>query len=215
MSIPSHAVGHVIQAGAGADPVLVEVYLDATCPFSGKMVKVLFGGGGGAASVLATHSGVRFVVHQVPQPWHAQSTLVHEALFAVRRLLPSASDARFLAFIVLLHERQTDFFDVNAWSLTRADIHAKLAALALDAAGVDILPLLAINEAEKAKGMLNPGSGVTADLKLACRFHRVRGVHATPTVFVNGIEATAVSSGWTHEQWAAFLAPLVAAHHTN
>jgi len=174
-------------------------------------VKVLFAGG--AASVASAHSGVRFVVHQVPQPWHSQSTLVHEALLAARRLLPSAADARFVAFLVLLHERQTDFFDVNVWSLTRADLHAKLAALALEAAGVDILPLLAMNEADKAKGMLNPGSGVTSDLKLACRFHRVRGVHATPTVFVNGVEATAVSSGWTHEQWAAFLAPLVAAHH--
>ena len=31
----------------------------------------------------------------------------------------------------------------------------------------------------------------------------------TPTVFVNGLEAGVVSSGWTPEQWLKFLEPMV------
>ena len=38
-------------------------------------------------------------------------------------------------------------------------------------------------------------------LKFAIKYHRIRGVHVTPTVFVNGIEAPDISSGWTAEQW--------------
>lgn len=208
MSVPAFATGHVIQEGAHGNPVHVEVFFDVTCPFSGKMNAVLFGDAG----VIATHPQVRFTFHHVPQPWHSQSTFAHEAVFAVRRLVPKTENARFVAFLVQLFARQTEFFDVNVWNSSRQDIHAKLCEIAKSAAGVDIAPLLAINEADKAKGMLNPGSYVTPDLKLACRYHRVRGVHVTPTVFVNGIEATAVSSGWSAEQWAAFLAPLQAAH---
>ena len=45
----------------------------------------------------------------------------------------------------------------------------------------------------------------TQALKWATKLHRVRGVHVTPTVHVNGLEAGIVSSGWTGEQWLKFL----------
>ena len=37
-----------------------------------------------------------------------------------------------------------------------------------------------------------------------------RAVHVTPTVFVNGIEAPDISSGWTAEEWRAKLDGLIA-----
>jgi len=42
---------------------------------------------------------------------------------------------------------------------------------------------------------------VTKLLKFAVKHHRTRGVHVTPTVYMNSIEAPDVSSGWTAEQW--------------
>ena len=39
--------------------------------------------------------------------------------------------------------------------------------------------------------LLNPGS-----------------VHVTPTVFVNGLEAGVVGSGWTGAEWKQFLSPM-------
>lgn len=44
-------------------------------------------------------------------------------------------------------------------------------------------------------------------VKNEIKFHRSRSVHVTPTVFLNGIEATQVSSSWTLEQWSEFLDP--------
>eukprot|EP00435_Cladocopium_sp_Y103_P032240 s1318_g8.t1 len=54
-------------------------------------------------------------------------------------------------------------------------------------------------------GLGNAGNAVTQHLKWAIKFHRVRGVHVTPTVFVNGLEAGIVSSDWSADEWAAFL----------
>jgi hypothetical protein len=51
-----------------------------------------------------------------------------------------------------------------------------------------------------AQGYKNPGSEVTPQLKAAVKVHRKRGVHVTPTVFLNGVEAGDVSSGWSLER---------------
>ena len=37
-------------------------------------------------------------------------------------------------------------------------------------------------------------------MKWIIKHHRTRGVHVTPTCFVNGLEAGIVSSGWSAEQ---------------
>ncbi len=40
------------------------------------------------------------------------------------------------------------------------------------------------------------------------QYQRKRGVHTTPTVFVNGIVNGICSSGWDAAKWEAFLEPL-------
>ena len=52
------------------------------------------------------------------------------------------------------------------------------------------------------------GTPMTQPLKWAVKYHRARSVHVTPTVYVNGLEAGVVSSGWSAEQWRAFLQPM-------
>lgn len=212
MSIPAFVPGHVLQLGAETEPVEVELFSDFSCPFSGKLWTTV--ATGGAASVLARFPSVKFVLRQVPQPWHMQSMLVHEAVLAARRAVPDARDPRFTAFLDAVFARQADLTDVVVWDWSRAQIHAALLALAA-AAGLDAAAVaahLAINADDVAKGMKNPGSYVTPDFKACVRYHRVRSVHVTPTVFVNGIEATAVSSSWTVDQWVDFLTPIVNAN---
>ena len=51
---------------------------------------------------------------------------------------------------------------------------------------------------------------VTQQLKWAVKYHRVRGVHVTPTVFINGIEADDISSSWDSAQWLNKLEPMFA-----
>ena len=47
-------------------------------------------------------------------------------------------------------------------------------------------------------------------MKWAVKYHRVRSIHVTPTVLVNGIEAPDISSGWTGDQWDEKIAALLA-----
>ena len=41
----------------------------------------------------------------------------------------------------------------------------------------------------------------TQELKWSTRYHRVRSVHVTPTVFLNGLETSEISSSFTAAEW--------------
>lgn len=133
------------------------------------------------------------------QPWHPQGSYVHEAALAVKHLAPD----KYLAFCSALYKAfdEGKFKDADTWDKSRSQIYADLVALAesVGAAGID--KCLAMNaESQECNQM-------TQHLKWAVKYHRCRGVHVTPTVHVNGLEAGVVSSGWTAEQWVAFLQP--------
>lgn len=49
------------------------------------------------------------------------------------------------------------------------------------------------------------GNSVTDEVKLITKLARKRGVHVSPTVYINGIEATQVSSSWSQEEWLELL----------
>lgn len=155
---------------------------------------------------MAAASGkVQLVVHNVPQPWHCQSPLMHEVFFAVKALKPEA----LLAFVGALYASQEQFYDEATCDMTRNQIYTALADIAAGV-GVDkaaVLDYVAI--APSAEGG-NTGNKATQAIKWAVKFHRCRGMHVTPTVLCNGLEAPQVSSGWTPEQWKEFLAPWTA-----
>ena len=72
--------------GTAAPRLTLDVYHDLCCPFSQKMFLTLFGadGCGGVASAIdAARPGcVEWTWRAVPQPWHAQSSYMHEAALA-------------------------------------------------------------------------------------------------------------------------------------
>lgn len=56
------------------------------------------------------------------------------------------------------------------------------------------------NKEAMKRGEKNFGTIVTKRIKQIVKHSRFRGVHVSPTVYVNHIEAGNVSSGWTKEQ---------------
>lgn len=42
---------------------------------------------------------------------------------------------------------------------------------------------------------------IKQEIKWSVKYHRARSVHVTPTVFLNGLEAPDISSGWTNAEW--------------
>jgi len=146
-------------------------------------------------------SDVSFVIHQVVQPWHPQGTMVHEAALAVKQVEPSAYADYVKAIYDAFCGDDQLFSDEYTWSKTRLEIYddlLKLLPSGADAAAVKALLL------PKGTGG-NEGNAMTQEIKWATKYHRGRGVHVTPTVFVNGLEAGVVSSGWKKEDWIKFL----------
>lgn len=149
---------------------------------------------------------IRLVFKHIVQPWHPQSTLLHEAALAVKRL---CGTDKFFEFSAILFKRQKEFFDANVWGKSREEITTELVTLAADF-GVDesaLAGLLALKP-DVGDGSLNRGTELTNVLKLAVKEARQRSVHVSPTCAVNGILIDS-SSSWTVQQWEEYLGPLL------
>ena len=85
-------------------------------------------------------------------------------------------------------------FDDKTKDQNRTQIYKILAAIGTEC-GYDTTALGDLLSLKNIKG--NGGLGdVTQHLKWTAKYHRTRGVHTTPTVFINGIEADDVSPRW-------------------
>eukprot|EP00051_Salpingoeca_urceolata_P026906 m.479215 g.479215 ORF g.479215 m.479215 type:complete len:210 (-) comp21371_c0_seq1:24-653(-) len=199
-ALPSSPAGIRVNKAA-APKVVIEAFMDLACPFSGRMFETVFRKV--VPSIEQKHPGtVEWVWHIVPQPWHPQSTLLNEGAVAVNQLKPEL----FFDFVGAVYAvREEQFIDDVTYDKTRSEIYDALAVVA-ESVGVD---KTAFREKLNLKGKGNTGTFVTQDLKFAIKHHRTRGIHVTPTVLVNGIEAAQISSGWTEEQWDEVLQPFL------
>jgi len=181
-------------------PHTLDMFLDYVCPFSAKIankietiLKPLLGPG-------SKYKGkVKVIVRLQVQPWHASSTLTHEAGLAVLRVSPE----NFWPFSLLLFKHQEDYFDIPSQDLTPRQIREKLAQLASN-----VLPSNSLAEFKDLltlKGSPNGGTGVTDDLKYNIKFSRQNSIHVSPTVMWDGLIANEVSSGWEQKNWADFF----------
>eukprot|EP00924_Labyrinthula_sp_SR-Ha-C_P013039 snap_masked-scaffold_12-processed-gene-7.22-mRNA-1 protein AED:1.00 eAED:1.00 QI:0/-1/0/0/-1/1/1/0/177 len=169
-----------------------------------KTLNALFSGN--PAFTSGNNLGLTVIFHQIPQPWHPQSSIVHEAALAVKKLSPGD----YIEFCGRLFEKQVEFFDINAWNKTRSDLieyFVNLSNLSVEQEK-EMKRLMGENLKEKEKGAKNYASNISSDLKQVIKFHRSRGVHVSPTVYINGLEAKEVSSGWSQDQWLELFGKL-------
>eukprot|EP01126_Amoeba_proteus_P016571 TRINITY_DN17693_c0_g1_i1.p1 TRINITY_DN17693_c0_g1~~TRINITY_DN17693_c0_g1_i1.p1 ORF type:complete len:200 (-),score=24.87 TRINITY_DN17693_c0_g1_i1:65-664(-) len=193
---PSTKLG--LHVGSLYSSFEVELFLDFTCPFSKKSWVRL------ETDLLPKYGEkIHFIVHKVVQPWHHQSICVHELASVVQALYPSLA---FKCFSVLF-ENQDAFNNRAVHGLTLEQIYKKLVNMVTTHLGTDPSALISYL-LPSSPGEIN-GVSQKRWTKNEIKYHRTRSVHVTPTVFVNGMEATNVSSGWTLQQWSEFLDPLL------
>ncbi|KAL6309780.1 hypothetical protein BKA93DRAFT_723293 [Sparassis latifolia] len=190
----------LIIVGPYDAPHTLDVFLDYVCPFSAKIslaidavLKPLLSPGGKYAGK------VKIIFRPQVQPWHASSTLTHEAGLAAARAAPDA----FWAFSLALFKQQGDFFDIPSSTLTPLQIREKLAAIAQQTIGANRVD--AFKGLLKLKSTPNGGVDVTEDLKYTIKFSRQNGIHVSPTVLWDGLVANEVSSSWGEKEWTDFL----------
>lgn len=124
----------------------------------------------------AVAESLSIVLRQVPQPWHASSTYVHEAVLAVSKVLAGDSSQGFSDpsviqtfqkfFLSLLIDHQKEYFDSAVADETPNQTRVRLAELAAEH-GVDKQKVMDALWTEERKQ-----SAVVPDLKLAVKYAR-------------------------------------------
>ena len=124
----------------------------------------------------------------------------------VRAVHAESLDTQVTAWATLF-SNQADFFDVNIGGEEGRDkIHARLSVVLKEFVPEETYLAMVAYDPQKIKeGAKSPGCAVTQQLKDLIRYSRSVGVHFSPTVYLNGVEQTEVSSRWTTEQWEAFV----------
>ncbi|KAF8638600.1 hypothetical protein AX17_002141 [Amanita inopinata Kibby_2008] len=193
-------------AGRYDSPHTIDIFMDYVCPFSAKMALVIDSVLVPLVSAGAKYDGkVKIIIRPHVQPWHASSTLTHEAGLAVLR----ASPENYWKFSLALFKHQGDYFDVPSQNLTPLQIRDKLAQLA-----AQVIPSKAVEEFKELlrhKTTPNGGNAVTDDLKYTIKYSRQNGIHVSPTVLWDGLIASEISSSWGEKEWKEFLASNVTA----
>ncbi|KAF1803378.1 thioredoxin-like protein [Mucor lusitanicus] len=196
MALAPQFAGH--RLGSALAPHTLEFYLDYVCPFSAKIYKKLreevwpF--------VESTYPDkFQFIFRQQVQPWHASSTIVHEAAIAVEKI----DNKKFFEFSDALFANQKEYFDEALENKTRRETAESLAKLAeqVGIPSAKVLELISNGTGEPK----NHGNQVSNDLKLCIKIGRQNGIHVSPTVLVDGIKDDSVSSGWELNQWQEYL----------
>ncbi|MBE9063628.1 thioredoxin domain-containing protein [cf. Phormidesmis sp. LEGE 11477] len=192
--IPSRRSGY--RLGDANAPVMVEVFFDLECPFSKKGWETVM-------KVKAAYSLEQ--IYWAFQPMtlgnHRQSWDATKAAIAVANLDTHNSDPqKFIEFVSYLFSKQADFAN-EAWKdKTQTEFHTFLSECAA----------AATNHKDKAQFLNLLNSEETyAKARIPARFATVRGVWSTPTFFINGAEATTLSSGSSVQDWQSVIDDLL------
>jgi len=132
--LPSRPLG-VRLLGNPSATLVVELFQDLCCPFSRKMSMTLNEPGGVFDQIVADPAlaaKVEFIFHNVPQPWHPQSPVMHECMFAVA-LAVNHDPEKLKKYIGAIFNAWPTFADLHAADKTRKELHSMCADIAADA----------------------------------------------------------------------------------
>ena len=187
--IPKRPSGYV-KGDAGA-PLQIEAFVDIQCPYSKKAWPTVL-----AMSDRYGPEKVQLRVQLLSMANHRQSWDVTKAIVAVA----GADSTLFFPLATFLYERQEQFFNGVFKQRTELDLYDLIVRL-LTEYGYQT------GSAEFIKRL--ESDDVFAAAKIPSRIAFSRGIWATPTFFINGAEATQLSSSSTLEDWNKILEPLL------
>jgi hypothetical protein len=188
----------------------IEVFIDYTCPFSAKLFNTLSKLKADDQSQKLCEK-VNFVYHCLPQPWHPQGIVIAETVLALVKVqgsscFTSASSSLFDPKI------QPLFWDDEVGDLSRSGIQDLVLKHTIgEGEGESSIRQQVLSSLAILPNSGNGGNEITTTLKQVVKYHRLRGIHVTPTVVINGIEAPDVGSGWSVEEWRNKLEEVVQA----
>ena len=187
--IPQRPSGY--RLGNSNAPVQIEMFFDLECPFSKKGWQTIL-------QVVSAYSPAR--VYLILQPMtlgnHRQSWDATKAAIAVAGDNPD----KFVNFVSYIFDRQAEFANEASQDTTQTQWHGMLADYAVDATEW--------SDRDKFIELLN-SKEIYGKARIPARFAAVKGVWSTPTYFINGAEATDLSSQSSLQDWQSKIDSLL------
>ncbi len=172
----------------GHGPRLFEVFLEPTCPFSGKAL--------GKLDDLLAHAGddhITIKIRLQSQPWHMYSGVIVRCILAASTLESGKAAAKSVMAAVAAHRAEFEFErhcrgpNMDA---TPNDIITRIEGYS----GVQLADAFAIPDLDR-------------EVKWHCKYARQNGIHVSPTFMIDGVVQADIGSGDAVADWASRLLP--------
>ncbi len=190
MTVVDEAARPVPPLVLGHGPVELEVFLEPTCPFSGRAF--------GKLPALVEAVGVDHLTVRIrflSQPWHLYSGVITRGILAASAAIGAEAGLAVMAGIYA--DRDAFEFDDHCrgtnMDRTPRDILAAVSALA----GRDLTEAFCWKTVDRA-------------LRWNVRYGRQMGVHESPSFAIERMVEPKMSSGQSVEEWADRLRPHLA-----
>lgn len=186
--IPQRPSGY--RLGKPDAPIQIEMFFDLECPFSKK----------GWQTILKVASDSPEQVCLILQPMtlgnHRQSWDATKAAIAV-----AGNDTqRFIDFVSYILDHQAEFANEASKDKTQTDWHHLLADY--------VVAATQWSDRDKFIQLLN-SKEIYNQARIPARFAAIRGVWSTPTFYINGAEATDLSSQSSLSDWQQVINSLL------
>jgi hypothetical protein len=170
----------------GRGPRVLEVFLEPTCPFSGRAF--------GKLDELLAQAGEERITIKIrlqSQPWHMYSGVIVRCILAASTLEGGKQAAKAVLAAVASHRDEFEF-----------DRHCGGANL--DASPNDIIRRIeAYSGVKLAQAFAIPD--LDREIKWHCKYARQNGIHVSPTFMIDGMVQTDMSSGDAVSDWVSRL----------
>ncbi len=179
--IPQRPSGY--RLGNADAPIVIEMFFDLECPFSRKGWQTIF-------QIKQAYSAeqIYLILYPMTLGNHRQSWDATKAAIAVAGDDPS----KFVKFVNYLFDHQSEFANEAFKDQTQTQWHQLLASYAVDATEW--------SDQNQFIELLNSPE-IYSQARIPARFATIRGVWSTPTYFINGAEATDLSSQSSLQDW--------------
>jgi hypothetical protein len=170
----------------GDGPRVFEVFLEPTCPFSGRAF--------GKLDDLLAHAGedrITIKIRLQSQPWHMYSGVIVRCILAASTLERGKEAAKSVMAAVAAHREEFEFErhcrgpNLDA---TPREIIARIEGYS----GVQLADAFAIPDLDR-------------EVKWHCRYARQNGIHVSPTFMIDGLVQADIGSGDAVADWASRL----------
>jgi hypothetical protein len=182
----TQTIWHADPLTWGHGPRVLDVFLEPTCPFSGRAF--------GKLDELLAQAGedrITVKIRLQSQPWHMYSGVIVRCILAASTLPEGKQAAKAVLKAVAAHREEFEF-DRHCGGANLDTTPNEIIARIETYSGVKLAEAFAIPDLDR-------------EIKWHCKYARQNGIHVSPTFMIDGVVQADMSSGDPISDWASRL----------